>query len=52
MRNWNVKEFNIQTFIYYLIYSGARNAFHKTMLHKEVWLSLKYRDIYHFKKLS
>ena len=37
MANWNVKISNIETFIYYLIYSGARKAFCKTMLHKEIW---------------
>ena len=34
------KKLTIQTFICYLIYSGARKASRKTMQHKGIWFAL------------
>ena len=31
------RQLTIQIFIFYLIYSGTRKAFHKVMQHKELW---------------
>ena len=35
-----IRELTMQTFIYYLIYSGAREAFRKIIQHKEIWFVL------------
>ena len=37
--NWNDETFNIKTFIYYVIHSGARKAFRKVILQKEIWFA-------------
>ena len=31
------RQLTIQIFIFYLIYSGTRKAFHKVMQHEELW---------------
>ena len=35
-----IRQLTVQTFIYYLIYSGARKAFHEIIQHKAVWFAL------------
>ena len=44
-------ELTMQTFIYYLIYSGARKAFVKLFNTRRFGLSCS-TEIYHFEKLS
>ena len=46
-----MRELTIQTFIYYLIYSGARKGFCKIMQCKEIDLPYSI-EMYHFKELS
>ena len=41
MVNWK-DETMIQTFVYYLVYSGARKAFCKIMQHKQIWFFLSF----------
>ena len=35
-----MRELTMQRFIYYLIYSGARETFCKIIQHKEIWFLL------------
>ena len=35
-----IRQLTVKTFIYYLIYSGARKAFHEIIQHKAVWFAL------------
>ena len=46
-----MRELTIQTFIYNLIYSGARKGFGKIRQCKEIDLSCSI-EMYHFEKLS
>ena len=46
-----MRSLNFQTFMYYLIYSGARKAFCRLFNTRKFDLPCS-RNIYHFKKLS
>ena len=44
-----MRQLTIQTFTYYLIYSGARKAFRKIMYRKKFYFSCS-KEMYHFEE--
>ena len=46
----NMRQLTIQTFTYYLIYSGARKAFRKIMYRKKFYFSCS-KEMYHFEEI-